>query len=66
MRDLFKFVLNGYLQLQDPITIFRIIDLLGYLLCLGIQTCLVEGLSMIEFIGMNLGEELGKLIIHVS
>lgn len=66
MSDFFKFILNGDLKLEDLFLILRVLDLLSYLLSLDVHASLVQALSMVQLVRVNLRVELGKLIVHLS
>ena len=65
MGDFFKFVLNSDLELKYLVTVLWVFDLLRHLLCLSVETGLIERLSVVESVGVYFWEKLGQLIVHV-
>lgn len=63
MRDLFKFILDGNLELGDLVLMSG--DALAYLESLFVHSTLVQTLCMVEFILFGLRVIFGQLIIHI-
>ena len=65
MLDLFKLILNCNLELENPIGIFSVLNLLHYLLSFHIHGSLEKGLRMVELILINIRIKLRQLIVAI-
>lgn len=66
MLDFLEFILNSDLQLQNFVSIVRVLDLLADFGGIGVEGGLEQGLGVVHLVRVHIRVELSQLVVAVG